>query len=59
MIHDIIHGQEIAKLIPEAMRQREAVKPEPEWRTLYELTGDIKDINTVLINRNELRSLIR
>lgn len=26
-------------------------------KTLYEITGDIKDINTVLINLNELRVL--
>lgn len=33
--------------------------PKPELRTLYELTGNILDINTILINRNELRSLNR
>jgi len=26
-------------------------------KTLYEITGDIKDINTILINLNELREL--
>lgn len=29
-----------------------------EHKSLYELTGDIKDINTMLINRNELNDLI-
>lgn len=29
-----------------------------ELKSLYELTGDIKDFNTLLINRNVLKQLL-
>ena len=29
-----------------------------DYPTLYSITGDIKDINTLLVNRNELRDFI-
>lgn len=30
---------------------------EEQYKSLYSITGDIKDINTLLINRNELRRI--
>jgi hypothetical protein len=54
ILNDLPEISRFANLIAAAERER----IEAAGRSLYEITGDIKDANSVVIQRNDLRARI-